>query len=137
MIEVLKKRYEDSTFTKAEGNVFEELSVEEGKKVDISEIRKEKGDPERLVLALTSDCEKLPLVDGSFDAIVGSLCLHHASKNMIVEAFRLLKPGGIVCFVDPGKRHIPHEAEPLHKAITEAGIDVEKAAFHGHHRHFF
>ena len=50
----------------------------------------------------TGDAEKLPFDDGSFDAVVTRLAIHHfaAPQRAIDEMFRVLRTGGVAVIVD-------------------------------------
>jgi SAM-dependent methyltransferase len=56
-----------------------------------------------------SDAARLALDDGSIDVIVFSGSLHHAYRNLrdvLCEAHRLLKPGGLLLFGEPSNEFI-------------------------------
>lgn len=56
---------------------------------------------DNVVFALENAYETT-LPEGSFDAIVGSSCLHHLELNKALREFhRLLKPGGSIMFTEP------------------------------------
>lgn len=52
---------------------------------------------------MAADAERLPLVDGSVDAVVGLDVVHHlaAPAAFFAEAARVLRPGGRLAFVEP------------------------------------
>jgi ubiquinone/menaquinone biosynthesis C-methylase UbiE len=50
-----------------------------------------------------SDAMALPFADHSFDLVVSGLASHHMNiKKMLSEMNRVLKPGGILSFIDVG-----------------------------------
>jgi SAM-dependent methyltransferase len=56
---------------------------------------------------LPYDGQTIGLADGSMDRIVCLDCFHHVSDpaGALAEFFRILRPGGIVAFSEPGPRH--------------------------------
>lgn len=48
------------------------------------------------------NAEELPHRDGTFDAVYGSSILHHLNLvRALAEAYRVLRPGGLVAFAEP------------------------------------
>lgn len=57
---------------------------------------------EGMVQVLKSAAESLPLGDNSFDVVFGRGTLHHVEMGAALkEVYRVLKPGGVACFVEP------------------------------------
>jgi SAM-dependent methyltransferase len=49
-----------------------------------------------------ADVERLPFADATFDAIIGNAVLHHLRLDRaLVELWRVLRPGGRICFAEP------------------------------------
>lgn len=68
---------------------------------------------------------RMPFGDGSFDAVLSSLCLHNLYKPeeraaALAEIARVLKPGGLALIQD--FRHTAQYA----KVLAEAGLQVER-----------
>lgn len=68
---------------------------------------------------------KMPFDDGSFDAVLSSLCLHNLYKKedrakAVAEIARVLKPGGRAIIQD-----FRHTAEYV-KTLREAGLQAER-----------
>lgn len=68
---------------------------------------------------------KMPFGDGSFDAVLSSLCLHNLYKKeeralALAEIARVLKPGGRALIQD-----FRHTADYV-KALREAGLQTER-----------
>ena len=57
--------------------------------------------------SICGDVEHLPFSDGSLDALVFSGVLHHlpALEPALAEAYRVLKPGGLLYSYDPNNRN--------------------------------
>jgi ubiquinone/menaquinone biosynthesis C-methylase UbiE len=90
----------------------------------------------------TAAVEALPFADATFDAVLGSLMLHHVSEEGrergIAEIVRVLKPGGRFLAVDlggkaDGKRHGLHlgfrkhahfDLDQLTPLFEGAGLDI-------------
>ncbi|MDF3819622.1 metalloregulator ArsR/SmtB family transcription factor [Leptospira sp. 96542] len=60
------------------------------------------------VRLVKAQLESIPLESESCDAVVASMVIHHISHPPTVfeEMYRVLKPGGVVCFVDLAKHNI-------------------------------
>lgn len=81
----------------------------------------------RTLPVLNADAEHLPLPDGSIDACVCGLLLHHFGdlRQVAAEVYRVLKPGGVVVAIDANAHNPPtwmflnvvHRLRPL-KRLT-------------------
>ncbi len=72
--------------------------------LDIAEaVVRQRLDDERLPWNVVGDMEALPFPDGAFDAAMALACLHHIPDPApaLDEAFRVLRPGGLLFSVDP------------------------------------
>ncbi len=88
--------------------------------------------------------EALPFPDGTFDAVLGTLMLHHVSEDArdrgLTEIARVLRPGGRFLAVDLGggthgkshglflflpiRRHAEFDLRELAPNLEDAGLDV-------------
>jgi len=73
---------------------------------------------------------ELELDDAAFDAVLYRLVLHHVAFQaplapVFVEAARLLRPGGLLIAVEPGRRH------PVGAALALANLAGVGSAVHG------
>jgi SAM-dependent methyltransferase len=121
------------------------------------------GDPEVLALARAKDgaaavewkrglANELPLADGSCDRVAMSLLLHHldadGKRAALVEAHRVLRPGGRLHIADWGKPQDPLMRAGLFTLAIFDGFDgirdhaagrlplfIEDAGFSQVHRH--
>lgn len=101
-------------------------------------------------LALVSEnAEAMPFADATFDSLSSVFLFHElpkdARRNVMAEAFRVLKPGGLFCVLDSAQlddapelatffgnfHRLYHEpyykgylADPLPQLLSEAGFDV-------------
>ena len=78
-----------------------------GADVDPEYVEKARAQADETVLAAAGE---LPFEDGSFDAILYRLVLHHVAYQgplgpVFDEAARLLRPGGAAIAIEPGLRH--------------------------------
>jgi ubiquinone/menaquinone biosynthesis C-methylase UbiE len=83
--------------------------------------------------------EKLPFVDGTFDAVLSTLMLHHlgrkARQQCLCEARRVLKPGGRVVAVDfedpaqSGRRFSVHFHRHGHVKFSDLKSMLNEAGF--------
>jgi ubiquinone/menaquinone biosynthesis C-methylase UbiE len=93
------------------------------------------GNAERLGLdvdTVHTDAERLPFEDESFDLVLGHAVLHHIPDlgAAMEEFFRVLRPGGTVCFAGEPSRYgdrlaaLPkrgaHAVAPLWRALVRA-----------------
>jgi ubiquinone/menaquinone biosynthesis C-methylase UbiE len=69
--------------------------------------------------AIGADAEDLPFSDNSFDLVTANMVLEHLEepRRVIIETFRVLRPGGHFVFVTPNKRHL---------AVTMASIVLNR-----------
>jgi SAM-dependent methyltransferase len=90
---------------------------------------------------VTSDVNRLPFHDGSFDAVLCVTVLCHRSipspERAVGELARVVRPGGIVCLWEPGVRRlyrahdrVTHTARRFSRRdltglLTANGLDVE------------
>lgn len=108
--------------------MFEELSCEY-KGVDII------GGPNVDIIA--DDLRRLPFDDKSFDIIVSGQMLEHAAYPWLIakEMGRVLKPGGLVCWIAPWRFHVHRDAlcpydrwrildDGMRILLEEAGVKV-------------
>ena len=85
-------------------------------------------------------------LDATFDAIFAVGGLHHLQPNLspaLDEMYRILKPGGYLCFAEPHARSLPDAArrlwyrfDPLFES-NEAAVDVEALMDAQRHRFEF
>jgi len=84
---------------------YTQLLNERGFKVaglDISEEMLKQAELRNQSCFVRGDIHKLPFADGSFDAVIGFYILHYADvTNVLSEAYRVLKVGGKVGFIEP------------------------------------
>lgn len=78
---------------------------------------------------LVYDGRRLPVDDGSMDRVVCISCFHHVAdqRSTLAEFFRVLRPGGIAAFSEPGPRHSTYpesQAEMKTYGVIENDIDV-------------
>jgi len=79
--------------------------------------------------ALT-DGHTIPLADGSMDRVICFDVFHHVPNQaeILREFFRVLKPGGIACFSEPGRHHsttVASQEEMANFRVLENDIVVE------------
>lgn len=88
---------------------------------------------------LEARLEELPVKDGSADAVVASMVLHHVSNPPLViqEAARILKEKGILCLVDLKKHNqefmrdnyadlwLGFQPELLSEWLSHAGFEIQ------------
>jgi SAM-dependent methyltransferase len=88
--------------------------------------------------AEVADAAALPFPDGSFDAVVSCLMLHHVGdwERAIAEVGRVLRPGGRFLgydLVDGRTNRLIHHLDGIHdlRAITETGLldELDAAGF--------
>jgi hypothetical protein len=77
------------------------------------------------------DGQSLPLAADSVDRILSFDAFHHVARpdDVIREFARVLKPGGIVGFSEPGRNHsasAQSQYEMRHHAVLENDIDLER-----------
>ena len=130
MLEVFKKRYESSDFTRNPDNSLE-FGLEEpaaGPKIK-PKIGREKG-VSLSVYKGNSEC--LSFADGCFDSYIASASLYVVNNpmNMIRESYRVLRPGGIAGFSVFGKlknsTYFNVAMEILHTFAAKYGVELPK-----------
>lgn len=70
-----------------------------------------------------ADAERLPFRDASIDAVVGLDVLHHLSapRRFLLEAARVLVPGGTLLFVEPWVTAFSY---PIYRWLHQEGCDT-------------
>jgi SAM-dependent methyltransferase len=70
-----------------------------------------------------ADAERLPFRDGSIDAVVGLDVLHHLSapRRFLLEAARVLVPGGTLIFIEPWVTAFSY---PIYRWLHQEGCDI-------------
>ena len=65
--------------------------------------------------------EKLPYPDAFFESYISNLSLHIVTepRNMITEAYRVLKPGGAACFTVWGRKDFALQFNIVHVALDK------------------
>lgn len=83
----------------------------------------------RKVQCLEGDLERLPLPDESVDSAFLSQALHHASRpeNAVVEAARILRPGGRLVVLDLAR----HEQEWVREQWADQWLGFDPAQVRG------
>jgi SAM-dependent methyltransferase len=82
---------------------------------------------------VAADLNHLPFTDGSFDAALCVTVLYHSAiaspQAAVCELARVVKPGGVVCLMEPGVRRLfrAHDRE-VHGARRFSLKDLEKLA---------
>jgi SAM-dependent methyltransferase len=92
---------------------------------------------------VVGDLNHLPFADDSFDATLCVTVLYHSAISSpaaaVAELVRVVKPGGIVCLMEPGVRRLfrAHDREvhgarrfslgDLRQLATDAGLVIERA----------
>jgi ubiquinone/menaquinone biosynthesis C-methylase UbiE len=82
------------------------------------------------VLFLRSDARRLPLGDGTVDAVVCSGVLHHIPdwQSCVADLARVLKPGGRLIVREPSARYPAWLFAPVEQAIEFSASMVRRAA---------
>lgn len=94
------------------------------------------------VYLLTADATRLPFPDEGFDGVFETGVLHHIPHwpEAVSEIHRVLRPGGVFCFLDISRRWLerpvfrfvfPHATsgftrEELREALARAGLPLEE-----------
>ena len=70
------------------------------------------------------DAEQLRFQESSFDIVISNMCFQFIPNKMraLSEVFRVLKPGGVVTFLYPGRQHY-HDARELLLEVAERYMD--------------
>ena len=109
-IEMLQERFAASEYALVPGNVFEidcqTDYTSNGQKVDLDALVESKGQFKKAVFGHRASGTNLPYPDAWFDCYVSNLCLMLIDdpNKMILEAYRVLKPGSKACFTVWGRR---------------------------------
>jgi SAM-dependent methyltransferase len=77
------------------------------------------------------NAESTPYAEGTFDAVYGSSVLHHLDLDRaLAEAFRVLKPGGLIVFAEPNIIN-PQVAVMFRLGLTKRyfGVSPDEMAF--------
>jgi ubiquinone/menaquinone biosynthesis C-methylase UbiE len=77
------------------------------------------------------NAESTPYADGTFDAVYGSSVLHHLDLDRaLAEAFRVLRPSGLIAFAEPNIVN-PQVAVMFHLGLTKRyfGVSPDEMAF--------
>ncbi len=88
---------------------------------------------ERAAGRVAADLNRLPFADESFDAALCVTVLYHSAIGSpgaaVAELARIVKPGGVVCLMEPGVRRLfrAHDRE-VHGARRFSLKDLEKLA---------
>jgi SAM-dependent methyltransferase len=87
----------------------------------------------RATAKVAADLNRLPFADGSFDAALCVTVLYHSAiaspGASVAELARVVKPGGVVCLMEPGVRRLfrAHDRE-VHGARRFSLKDLEELA---------
>ncbi len=92
---------------------------------------------------VASDVNRLPFVDGAFDAVLCVTVLYHAGvpapRLAVAELARVVRPGGVLCLWEPGVRRLQRAHDrvthgvrrfslgQLRDLLTANGLTVERA----------
>jgi ubiquinone/menaquinone biosynthesis C-methylase UbiE len=121
MLKLLKKRFEEADFSHNPNNVLEyseEFSTEKLK------VQPREGLTGLHIKALPANSEALPFADESFDAYFSNFSLHQVDNvaNVIHEAFRVLKKGGIAGFTAIGRKSHTNAFDIFNEVVEKYGI---------------
>lgn len=79
---------------------------------------------------LIASAAKLPFKDGSFDAVVAAGLLHHLKAQEILqeslgEIKRVLRPGGLFCYLDRSDTKVSHLTESVFAFLKKVFVKIK------------
>ena len=133
-IEMLQERFQASEYAQVPGNVFE-IDCETDytgneETIDLDALVESKGQFKKAVFGHRASGTALPYPDAWFDCYVSNLCLMLVDdpNKMLLEAYRVLKPGSKACFTVWGRRErclLFHLEDLAKKSLTKEAVKLE------------